>query len=109
MASAPVNNASLEGIEPLRTGNIELGWDRARQRLVVFIDCAPASLSAARPSKSGKTLLLASTRGFQPVPYIGGTTDDIRLQLNLTISEQFRDDAVRAEHLGRKYAPKRKG
>lgn len=64
MGKAPVENASLAGVEPLPSGNIEFGWDREHERLVVFIDCSPAARAAATPSTTGKTRLLATTRGF---------------------------------------------
>jgi hypothetical protein len=76
MSKPLINNASLAGIEPLSSNAVEFGWDAARQRLVVFIDCSPRVVSGAAPSSSGKTLLLASTRGFTslsvPVPGLEG-------------------------------------
>ncbi len=82
--SKPVSSLSKNecrgDLIPIRTGNYDLAFDPKAERLVITIDLSAAAQSAARPSKSGKTRVLATTSGFviAPAPGVEG------LQLSLT-------------------------
>ena len=52
-------------------------------KLLIEIDLSPKSLSAARPSKSGSTLLVASTGGFQPATVIASKA--VKFAVNVTV------------------------
>lgn len=93
MAKTPINNASLAGVEALPSGGIEYGWDAARQRLVVFIDCSPAAQAAASASTTGKTRLLATTRGFTRV---AAPVEGLKVSLHVTLPDPFMEGAKHA-------------
>jgi hypothetical protein len=42
-------------------------------KLVIEVDLSKKALAAARPSKTGKRLLIATTAGAEPVPFPGKT------------------------------------
>jgi len=52
-------------------------------KLLIEIDLSPRSVSAARPSKSGATLLVASTGGFQPATVIADKS--VKFAVNVTV------------------------
>ena len=52
-------------------------------KLKIEIDLSPTSVGQARPSTSGKTLLLASTGGFQPATKIGNKA--VKFAVNVTV------------------------
>jgi hypothetical protein len=52
-------------------------------KLVIEIDLSPAALEAAKPSATGKTLLLASTHGSREVPAVSARV--ITYSLNVMV------------------------
>lgn len=76
---------SLADIVPLPTGNVELGWDAAGERLVIMIGCAKARRDAAFPSATGKTRLLATSHGYMPVDLPQPGLAGLKLQLTVTL------------------------
>jgi hypothetical protein len=49
--------------------------------LVLEIDCSPSKIGSAQPSKTGSTLLLASSRGARDVPGI----ESVQFSLNVMV------------------------
>jgi hypothetical protein len=81
-AAADSNN-ECGALIPIRTGNYELAWDAAGEKLVITVDCAARVLSAAQASRSGKTRILATTSGFVTLPLPG--IDGLQLSLTATL------------------------